>query len=363
VVMAVAGTAVAQQPTMEEIVKKWDARRAAVKCVRYEIEEVRTVHKDKLQAFFDMQQKKATSDGKPENYILRTNHSVILNRVTGEFRWDTDGEEWSLTEKKVVKLRGSQLYVDGIHKSVRLPNSGETSVGKEVGRRSDFAETTGNMRSLAFPRWMWPLFMNIGIVPLGTTDSLYPGQWHKYQPADSVDAIRLGNQQNYLLPTNRVGESLLGGSFATPGPTGKIRTFRWVNGGRPTEVLELESNPDLIGWVHKSFNEVGQLFTERKVRIVRTDEAYQVGDDLFHLTPSSGMIVRKQEIQQPAQGPQPEPIGANFIVQPDGSLTPQNGGSESSKQYIRSGIAVACIAIIAVGVLRPVITRMRKPHC
>ena len=41
-VVAFAGVTAAQQPTMEEICKKWDARRAAIKCVKYEIEEVTT---------------------------------------------------------------------------------------------------------------------------------------------------------------------------------------------------------------------------------------------------------------------------------------------------------------------------------
>ncbi len=329
-VVAFAGVTAAQQPTMEEICKKWDARRAAIKCVKYEFVEETSIQTRPATIQGDQKQRIALGVSPPAEYKLTTKHHLAIEVATGKFRHETDGQEWDYKRGRIVPLRGITTF-DGIKvRSMKLPNAGQSDVGKQFGLASDFAEITGDFRSQEFKEHLLPVFYDLGIVPLLIGDLLFPGQFHQYHPSQfadtvklSVDASKPGSLIGTLVPLLR-RRSAVAGQIAVGSTHGEVRSFTTTVGMVTCKTVTTYGKADggwplLTGWAMTTDSK-DEFSIRTTIRNVLIDQRVTLSTQDVEITPQAGMIFMKLHQNKDDTAERKNPEMKRFSVQENGEL-------------------------------------------
>jgi len=254
-------------------------------------------------------------------------------------------------------------------KSVKWPNKGETSVGRDAARRADFAEITGDFSSQAFGYETLPLLFDIGIVPLRQTKRLGPNTFSQYRPSEFSDTLTATPS-----PDDRSATRLV---MARNGGNGSVISG-WLEVGKGAESLpkryqieytdtkyryDINVVYDKITpgrWGAKKWTYLvsrAQQVAVQKVesRVVSTDYNYSLRDEDFELKPTKGMIHAKIDIADSGKPQAEDPLSQLSRVEASGRLTPLTveGESPSSKRwYVRWVIAASVASIAALSWIR-----------
>lgn len=352
VILGFAGATVAQ-PSMEDIVKKWDERRGSITSAKYVIEEIATSYPDK----------RFTAPGATGERKTTSTRTLIVNLRTGEFRNEKNGEVWDAGRAAVVPYRGATVFREGKLYSIRWPNEGQSGVGKDVGRVSDYAEIRGNLASQEFRNELFPVFFDLGIVPLSSGHALIPGSCHKYSGQDFADAIvparrRLSTPQVtwYALIASGTGRNLMEGEFAVEhGKSQLVSGYEKRQQASKTNIKTAIVHKQLPAgaWATSSWTtEVflnDALLSVHRMRVISCDKSYGAQASDFELTPAAGMIVSKTEIPDSGSNLPPDPVRTDYRVGASGELLPlqvPTGGwlSRYRGSLLLGGILVFCAA-------------------
>ncbi len=291
-----------------------------------------------------------------KSYVQR--QKIGIDYRTGEFYWDTLSDVDPQTGN-VEKYHATKVFAKGLLKSTKWPVTGETNVGREHGRESDFAIISGPLSSHAIEFSSYPLLINGGICPLSASRTFYPGQFHEPAPLDAQDLLRLSQLQPDVkmkffdcVPagSNKASIRLSIGIDRV----NNIRRMQKALNGSPIYELAIDygdsanSKNDVTGWTYSSYSAKTLSFESiSRVLSVKHVEKLPVAD--MRIEPSPGMVVNKIGYTADSSSPEVPLSQTKVKIDRDGSEIPIVGRETKSTGFAQWGRISLIILILLIG--------------
>lgn len=347
-------TVPAAAQTGKDILGAWKARRDSIRSVKYVIDSTAVQHKKYApKAKRNERPMLVAADARPMKETL----TIVIDTKSGEYFWENKGDTNPIS-RKAEAYHGANVYRDGVLKSIKWPNSGETDVGVEHGRNSDFMELRGDLAEHAYEFKHYPVFADIGIFPLATQDKLYPGQFQKYSYEGNDDLLAVSPNPPqagvwFDCAPKRIDRDILITSFAVDG---EKRIVSAVKSQNKIVIYSLglkwkkhaTAGWSLGSWTYEGYTDKQLIYTANfTVRSVEYN--FPIDRDTFVLKPNPGMVLLKLNYPDPSSAER-DPEAETLKVGSDGSTTSVFSDG-SSPSFVRRNVwllAASCLTLAGI---------------
>jgi hypothetical protein len=317
VVMAVAGTAVAQQPTMEEIVKKWDARRAAV---------TRAVGVLEVETTYPKLEKSGTANeqlARDDVHKYRCEFSISFD--SSKLYFECEASDFSQESRQFIYKNSVNVY-DGVeYRTAVYPLNGPNSNTHDGKYFADVAvHKSGLDRSPSLNVLLRPIILDCGRISGSMSASFYPATFATSSLSQVSDLV----------------------SGHTPGPGSDRSTLRFFpqkagtsapdmelvvrhNGWTQPLALTVQSQGKKVSTLVIDRNSDGDLsgftsshYVSRATRPYRVDRAkvieyrqnVAIDDARFRLPVAPGLVVAVLDESKKTDNEAGEKVMSRFVV-------------------------------------------------